>query len=300
MSWLAGAALVLLVFYVALCALLFALQRGLMYFPDGEPLDAARAGAGWQLIETETADGLRLSHLYRPAAEGHPTLVLFHGNAGHAGHRVGKLAFLAAEGVGLVLAEYRGFGGNAGSPSETGLYADARSVLAWLADEGVAPGDTVLYGESLGSGVATAMAAELAAAGTPARGLVLEAPFTSMGAAAQSHYPFVPARWLVLDRYDSLSRIAAIDGPLLIVHGNADRTVPFRHGRTLYERAQEPKTFVPLDGVGHVGHYERPEALRALARFVLGGDERSSVVPAPSTRAAMPRSAPAAPPLGSG
>jgi hypothetical protein len=270
MSWLPTLAAVVLVAYVGLCALLFVLQRGLMYIPDGEPLDAERAGPGWELVETTTADGLGLRHLYRPARKGRPTILLFHGNAGHAGHRTDKLGFLTARGVGLFLAEYRGFGGNPGFPTEQGLYADARSTLDRLAGQGVPPGEIVLYGESLGTGVATKMAAELAEAGAPARGLVLEAPFASMGAAAQSHYPFVPARWLVLDRYDSLSRIAAVDTPVLIVHGETDRTVPFRQGRKLYEAADEPKRLVALPAVGHVGHYEVPEAVQAVRRFVLG------------------------------
>jgi hypothetical protein len=269
MGWLAGTALGVGVFYVALCALLFVLQRGLMYMPDRAPLDPARAGPDWQLVETVTSDGLTLRHLWRPAGEGRPTLVLFHGNAGNAGHRLGKLPMLEAAGVGIVLAEYRGYGGNPGAPSEQGLYADARSVLAWLGARDIPQAQTLLYGESLGTGMATAMAAELAEAGTPVAGVVLEAPFTSMAAAAQYHYPFVPARWLVLDRYDNLGRIAQIGAPLLIVHGEADRTVPFRHGQTLYAKAAEPKTMVALPGVAHVHHYAEPTAVEALERFVL-------------------------------
>ena len=268
MSWPVGAVGIVLTAYLGLCLFMFLNQRQLMYHPDSEPLSAERAGAEWRQVETETVDGLRLTHLHRPAEAGRPTLVLFHGNAGHAGHRVGKLDFVVETGVGLVLAGYRGFGGNPGAPTEEGLFADARSVLAWLAGEGVGSERTVLYGESLGSGVATAMANELAAAGRPVAGLILEAPFTSMAAAAQFHYPVLPARWLVRDRYDSLSRIAGVAAPLLVLHGQEDRTVPAALGRELYEAAKEPRTFVALPDTGHVGHFERPEAVQAVRDFV--------------------------------
>ena len=270
-----GALGMALAVYLGICLFMFFSQRQLMYYPDREPLDAARAGAGWQTVSTQTSDGLQLTHLHRPAQAGRPTLLLFHGNAGHAGHRVGKLDFLTASGVGIFLSEYRGFGGNPGAPTEEGLFADARSTLAWLAGEGVAGRDLILYGESLGSGVATAMASELAAAGTPVAGVILEAPFTSMAAAAQFHYPILPARWLVLDRYDSLSRIGGIGTRLLILHGEADRTVPFALGRQLYESAAEPKSFLPLSGIGHVAHFERPEAVEAVRDFVLGDGQAS-------------------------
>ena len=268
MSWPVSAVGIVLTAYLGLCLLMFLNQRQLMYHPDSEPLSAERAGTEWRLVETETSDGLRLQHLHRPAEAGRPTLVLFHGNAGHAGHRVGKLDFLAGMGVGIFLAEYRGFGGNPGTPTEEGLFADARSVLTWLDGEDAADQGLILYGESLGSGVATAMASELAAAGRPVAGLILEAPFTSMAAAAQFHYPVLPARWLVRDRYDSLSRIATVAAPLLVLHGQDDRTVPAALGRQLYEAALDPRTFVALPDTGHVGHFERPKAVQTVRDFV--------------------------------
>ncbi len=271
-SWLLGAAGTVAAGYVTLCVLLFLMQRGLMYHPDGEPLAAELAGPNWRLIKTQTEDGLSLSHLYLPGEFERPTLLLLQGNAGHAGHRSAKFDFLAGHGVGLLLAGYRGFGGNPGAPHEAGLYADARSLVAWLQETGVPPGEIVLYGESLGSGVASRIAAELAEAGTPVRGLILEAPFTSMAEAAQAHYPFVPAQWLVRDRYDSLGRIARIAAPLLILHGEADRTVPFAHGQRLYEAAMEPKRFVALPDLGHAGHFDRPEAVAAVRDFVIGAE----------------------------
>ncbi|WP_119165399.1 alpha/beta hydrolase [Algihabitans albus] len=273
MSWPVGAAGVALATYVGICLFMFLSQRQLMYHPDSEPLSAERAGPDWRIVTTETADGLRLTHLHRPAEAGQPTLLFFHGNAGHAGHRVGKLTFLAETGVGIFLSEYRGFGGNPGTPTEEGLFADARASLAWLASQGIAGPELILYGESLGSGVATAMASELADAGAPAAGLILEAPFTSMADAAQFHYPILPARWLVRDRYDSLALIARIATPLMILHGQEDRTVPFALGRRLYEAAVQPKTLVALPSTGHVGHFERPEAVQALRDFVTPAGE---------------------------
>ncbi len=268
MSWLLGSLAALFAPYAGVCLFLFRRQRRLMYRPDPERLDPRRAGPDWCRVETTTADGLRLAHLHRPAAPGRASLVLFHGNAGHAGHRTAKFDFLLDRGVGVFLCEYRGFGGNPGAPSEPGLLADARAALAWLEGQGLPPERLLLYGESLGSGVATALAAELARAGRPAAGLVLEAPFTSMAAAAQRHYPWLPARWLVRDRYDSLARIAAVGAPLLILHGEADRTVPLAFGRCLHAAAAEPKRLVALPGLGHVDHLARPEARAALVDFL--------------------------------
>ena len=109
----------------------------------------------------------------------------------------------------------------------------------------------MLWGESLGGGIATALAAEAAAAGRPVRALILQAPFTSVWARAGELYPFVPARWLVLDRFDNLARIDAIAAPLLIIHGEADTIVPAAHGRKLLEAAKEPKRGVFIPGAGH-------------------------------------------------
>lgn len=251
--------------YVALLGVVFVMQRSLLYPADKSMPDPARAGvSGIQAVTTETGDGLRLIHWYRPPANGQaPVLVVFHGNAGHVGDRVPKLSALMEAGIGVLLAGYRGYGGNPGSPTEEDLTADARLLLDWLAGQGVGPERTVLYGESLGTGIAVKLATE-----RPAAAVILESPYTSIAELAQSHYWYLPARWLVLDKWDSLSRVGRIAMPLLVIHGAKDRTVPTRYGRRLFEAAPEPKEFLLLDRAAHNDLYEYPQVAERVIEFL--------------------------------
>ena len=255
-----------LVAYVVIMVGLFFLQRQMIYGPDRRDFTLAMpAEPEYQVITTETADGLTLRHMWaEPNGAEAPVFLVFHGNAGHIGHRSNKFGFLAGTGAGQLLAEYRGYGGNPGSPDEKGLYADGRSVLDWLANEGISPDRIVLYGESLGSGVATKIAAELSAQGTPPRALVLEAPFTSVPAVAQRRFWWLPATWLTLDRFDNLSRIADIDTEILIVHGTADRVVPYDMGVALADAAGPRARFLSLEGAGHLELLDFDEVKAAL------------------------------------
>ncbi|MBM3535039.1 MAG: alpha/beta hydrolase [Alphaproteobacteria bacterium] len=244
-GWILGAWLLLL-------GLLYVGQRGLLYQPDPRPPDAAALHhAGFRPLAVRTTDGLDLAAWHRPAPEGRATVILFQGNAGNLGDRLHLAMPLALRRFGIVLAPYRGYGGAPGKPTEEGLVRDGRAVLEALEAAGVPRDRTVLWGESLGSGIATWLAAEAAAEGRRIRALVLQAPFTSVWQRAGEIYPFVPARWLVLDRFDNLSRIAEIGTPLLIVHGEADAVIPASHGRRLLEAAREPKTGVFVRGADH-------------------------------------------------
>ena len=251
--------------YLALALFMFGCQRSFLYFPDKSNPDVGDAGvAGLKEVRLESEPGLEIAHWYRPpAAVDGPVVVVFHGNAGHIGHRVPKYRPLLDAGFGLFLAEYRGYAGNPGKPNETGITADARAVMAYLAEEGIAGERTILYGESLGGGPAVKMAVEFDVAG-----LVLESPFTSVGDVAQSHYWYLPARWLVLDTWDNAGRIAGLDAPLLILHGERDRVVPVRFGRALYELAPEPKHAVFVPGGDHNGLFSHPEVVAAVIAFV--------------------------------
>ena len=162
----------------------------------------------------------------------------------------------------MLLAEYRGYGGNPGAPSEAGFYTDGRAALAFLDREGVTLNRLVLYGESLGSGVAVLLAVEHRIAA-----LVLEAPFTSVAEVAQCHFRFVPASRMVIDRFDSLSRIGKITAPLLVLHGEHDRVVPIRFGRALFDAAPEPKEgcFAPEAGHENLARYG---ALDVVVEFI--------------------------------
>ncbi len=243
---LAGAAAL----YGALVGAMYVFQRDLLFHPDVSRPDVAQAAltvAGLTEIEFATDDGLRLRSWFLPAPPGRPTILYFHGNGGHIGYRTDRAQVLGQAGYGVLLAGYRGYGGNPGSPSEDGFHRDAESALAYLAGKGVPPGRIALYGESLGSAVAVRLAAATAAREAAVAAVVLEAPFTSIAEVAQHHYPYVPARHLVKDRFDAAARIAAIGAPLLVLHGERDRVVPFTFGRALFAAAVEPKRgwFVP-------------------------------------------------------
>lgn len=216
---------------------LYFFQRRLLYRPGRtRPALGELATIGVREVETTTADGLTLFSWYLPPYEGRPVIAYFHGNGGHIGYRAERLPRFAREGYGVLLAEYRGYAGNPGLPCEHGLYADGEAALDFLGQAGIAPAATVLWGESLGSGVAVRLAAE-----REIGGLILEAPFTSVAAAAQHHYPFVPAALLVHDRFDSLVRIGRVTAPLLVLHGERDMVVPVSHGRILLDAATGAK-----------------------------------------------------------
>jgi len=193
-----------------------------------------------------TADGLSLLCWYLPPRDGRPVIVYFHGNGGHIGYRAARLRWFAGYGYGMLMVEYRGYGGNLGTPSEAGFHTDGAAALDFLSSCGITPNRIVLYGESLGSGVAVRLAAQREVVG-----LILEAPFTSVAEVAQYHYSFMPAAAMVWDRFDSLSRIGNVRAPILFLHGERDRVVPIRFGRALFDAAPEPKEFWTSREAGH-------------------------------------------------
>ena len=263
--------------YAGIVGAMYAFQRNLMYFPDVSLADIARSAyPGGAAVNVTTADGLTLAGWYWPPPKpGAPVVVVFHGNAGHHGHRTDKAVAFTQPGFGVFIAGYRGYGGNPGTPTEQGLYADARAALDWLQGQGVAGEQLVLYGESLGSGVAVQMATERKVAA-----VVLESPYTSVPDVAAERYPFVPVRALTLDRYDSLSKIARINAPLLIIHGERDRVVPVKYGRRLFEAAHEPKKAVFFPYAQHNDIFAG-DAVKAVLDFLRedAGLSRSGKLP---------------------
>jgi uncharacterized protein len=246
------------------------LDRALLYFPDRlRPALGAVGVPAAREVRLATADGLDLLAWYLPPAEpGRPVLAYFHGNGGHIGYRAERLRRFARAGLGVLFLEYRGYGGNPGKPSEAGLYADARAGLDFLAAEGVAPDRLVLYGESLGGGVAVEMATEREIAA-----LVLEAPFTSVAAVGRHHYPFLPVDLVLRDRFNSAAKIGAVRAPLLVLHGERDTIVPPEFGRALFAAAPEPKEawFAPEGGHNDLREHGALEAaLDFIARRVGG------------------------------
>lgn len=221
--------------YLVLLGGLAAMQRDMIYHPSAEGAAPAEAGVPEMApVPVRAADGVVVVGWYAPASRaGAATVVLFHGNARSVSCRAPKARRLLDAGFGVFLAEYRGYGGNAGRPSEQGLYADARAVLSWLCRRGVMMESTALYGESLGSGVAVQMAAEYGAAA-----LLLEAPFTRLPDLAP---PFVPpplAHLMMLDHFDSRAKIGQLTMPVLVMHGERDGMVPIAMGREVLAAAR--------------------------------------------------------------
>jgi fermentation-respiration switch protein FrsA (DUF1100 family) len=203
-------------------------------------------------VSLETDDGLALLAWHRPPASAAlPTLVYFHGNAGHIGMRAYKVRPYLDAGFGVLLTTWRGFSGNPGNPSEDGLYHDGRAAREYLRQAGAAPGAIVLYGESLGTGIAVQLAVEQAPAA-----VVLEAPYSSITDVARAHFPFLPVKFLLLDHFDSAAKIAGVAAPLLIVHGARDGTIPLRFGEKLFAAAAEPKTLTIYPEAGHNDLYQ--------------------------------------------
>ncbi|MBM3779028.1 MAG: alpha/beta hydrolase [Acidimicrobiia bacterium] len=236
----------------ALVALLWAFQRSLIYFPFGVPPPPADIGlTDVAPVTWDTEDGLVLRGWFfgTRSRDGAPrtTVLVFNGNAGNRAHRAPLAEALGSHGLQVLLMDYRGYGGNPGSPSERGIAADARSARAYLASRSdVDLSRLVYFGESLGAAVAVGLAAE-----HPPAALVLRSPFTSLAAIGGHHYPFLPVRLLLRDRYDSLGRLPRIRAPLLVIAGDADRVVPVEQSRRLFEAAAEPKQLLVLPGADH-------------------------------------------------
>ena len=226
--------------YAAILVAAYLGQRRLMYFPDRAYTRPAEVG----LMDVEervlkTPDGARVITWYGKAQPGKPTLLYFHGNAGSLAVRAERIRRFMNEGWGVCMMSYRGYSGSKGSPTETANVADARLAYGALVQDGVDPASIILYGESLGSGVAVRLATE-----RPTGGLILDAPYTSILEVAEQAYPFLPVRHFLKDRYESRNYIGQVRTPLLILHGELDPVIPVAMGRELLQLANEPKRLV--------------------------------------------------------
>ncbi|MGB4106795.1 MAG: alpha/beta hydrolase [Alphaproteobacteria bacterium] len=268
--------IVALLVYLGSLAYLYFNQRNMIYFPDtARPVNVP----GVKDAEVTTKDGLTLHGWYLPPQGNKPIVVLFHGNAGNYSHRIWKALPMHEQGYGVVLAEYRGYGGNPGRPDKDGLFNDGR---AWMEFAAAQKRPVVIYGESIGTAVATAMAVE----NHPA-GLILESPFSTLADVAQAVYKIVPVNLLLKDRYDSAALITNIRAPKLFIHGDMDRTVPLRFGRKLYDAAPEPKQFALVEGAGHNDLYDHGAALH-ITRFLSTIEANNRDQPKDQSCPAMP------------
>jgi uncharacterized protein len=264
MAALKWTAIVVVCLYVGVAAVLYVTQRSLLYFPDTTHTTPAQAGLPEaEEIHLTASDGVGITAWYVKPQGDKPVIVYFHGNGGALRDRAGRFKRLIGAGIGLVALEYRGYGGNPGSPSEHGLIADGEAAYAFAAVH-YPTKQIVLWGESLGSGVAVAVAAE-----KPVGRVILEAPFTSAAAVASLHYWYMPVRLLMKDQFHSDRRIGKVTAPLLILHGVQDRVVPYAMGERMFELANEPKHIVRFLDAGH-DNLDANGALDAAARFLAG------------------------------
>jgi len=239
----------LLAVYAVVLIAVYLAQRSLQYFPDknypGTPQD--NGVPDMEIVELKTEDGLTLNAWFAPPPKKDGQIVvLFHGNAGHIGHRAIKAQHFIDRGIGVLLLEYRGFGGNQGRPTEQGLYHDGRAALRFLEQREYTVSQLIFYGESIGSGIAVQMALEI-----QPRYMILEAPFSSAADVAKRQYFFLPIDFLMKDRYDNIEKIADIKTNLLIVHGDEDFVIPIDLAERLFARANHPKEFITINGGHH-------------------------------------------------
>jgi fermentation-respiration switch protein FrsA (DUF1100 family) len=233
--------------YAGLLALMYVFQRAMMYFPDAKLVAPAQAGLPRAAEVTfASSDGEKLLARYVPPDAGKPLVIYFQGNAEGLAARVGRFTWLTADGTGLLALCYRGYGGSSGTPSEDGLIRDAAAAYGF-ARERTPARRIVLFGESLGTAVAVALAA-----GHDVAAVILDAPFTSAAEVGAAAYPFAPVGWLMKDKFRSDERIASVAAPLLVMHGEQDRIVPIHFGEKLFALAREPKRFVRFPQGGHV------------------------------------------------
>jgi fermentation-respiration switch protein FrsA (DUF1100 family) len=258
-----GALAVLTVVLVAAVGL-WAAQRRLIYFPDGRAPSLSVMGSGWEEIAYQTTDGLTLRAWYQVPEPNQPVVVVFNGNAGNRADRAPLGSGLAAAGLGVLLTDYRGYGGNPGHPTEDGLARDARAAVAFLREQSAGI-PLVYFGESLGSAVAI----ELASVDPPVA-LVLRSPFTSLTAVGRVHYPWLPVDGLLKDQYPSDERIESVRVPTLVIAGDADSIVPISQSREIFEAAPGPKRLMVISGADHNDPIlvSGPDVIDQIAAFV--------------------------------
>jgi uncharacterized protein len=236
------------VLYIVALVAVFILQRKFLYFPGHVyvPLNEAAVNPSFRELPVRTEDGLDLKGWYAPATTKPFTIVFFHGNGDNL-YRAAHIAdpYIAA-GYGFLVTEYRGYSGLPGMPTESGLYADGRAYLRALEAQGVKPKNIILFGHSLGTGVATELATE-----SHVGGVMLLAPYLSMTKMAQLHFPLLPWELIARDRYENFKKISSVHAPLLIVNGAQDEVIPSSQGRDLYNLANEPRQFYSIPGRGH-------------------------------------------------
>jgi len=227
----------IVVAYLVVLVFIYFYQRNLLYHPSENNYQNDEIKFEYEEVNIEVENEIKLkSWLINKDFNKFKTLLIFHGNAGDLSNRIYKLNELNKLEINILLISWRGFSGNKGSPTEKNLYKDAEAAIKWLNKKNVSNNQIILYGESLGTGVAVEMAKK-----NDFNSIILESPFTSIENSAKIYYPYLPVRYLLKDRYDSISKIKMVKSPIMIMHGEKDDVVPFSMGKTLFEKANNPK-----------------------------------------------------------
>ena len=233
--------------YVMLVGVLVVAQRTMLYHPIATHLQPAEASlAEAQEVVLDTSDGEKVIAWHVAPRGNMPVVIYFHGNAEIVAWRVERHRALIANGTGLIALSYRGYGGSTGTPTEAGLHRDADAAYEFAVAR-YAPDRIVLWGHSLGTGVAVRLAAE-----KPVGKVILEAPFSSTVDVAAALFPYVPVRWLMRDQFHSDEWIGSIKAPLLIMHGARDDVIRLALGQRLFALAHEPKRFITYEKGNHI------------------------------------------------
>ena len=259
--YLAVSSVVLAYFIIILFVYFY--QRNLLYHPSENNYLNDKITFNYEEIFIETDKKIKLkSWFIKKDLNKFKTILIFHGNAGNLFNRVYKLNELNKLDVNILLISWRGFSGNKGKPTEKNLYHDAEEAVKWLNNQGAISKNIILYGESLGTGVATELGTSNAFGG-----IILESPFTSITNAAKIYYPYLPVNIILKDRYDSIGKIKNITIPILIMHGKKDNIVPQKMGLELYEKANQPKFSYFPENDDHMMEYN-DNLLNSIKLFI--------------------------------
>ena len=255
--------LITAIIYFLVLVYTYIFQRNLLYHPTENNYSGDQLVVKIEKVKIKTQDNIELlSWYHNKNLNDYKTILFLHGNAGSLENRIHKINHFKDMNVNFLIIAWRGFSGNKGKPTEKGLYEDASSAIRWLKSKGIKENNLIIYGESLGTGIATELAQNKNFAG-----IILESPFTSMIEAGKDKYPFLPVKLLLKDKYESNKKIKNINSPILIMHGKVDNIVPFYMGEKMYELANEPKYSYFSEYDDHMMEYNE-NLLKVLKDFV--------------------------------
>lgn len=242
--------LIILALCLGVMSLLYVFQEKMIFFPGKRIVDTPGSiGLHYEDVYLVTEDDVRIHGWYVPRVDEKATVLFFHGNAGNISHRLDSISIFHDLGLSVFIIDYRGYGRSEGRPSEKGTYRDAMAAWNYLVDERrLRPDEIIVFGRSLGGGVAAGLAARV----TPAA-IILESTFTSIKELGKHYYPYLPVSWIARVRYSVDEDISSFNCPVLVIHSEQDDVVPFRHGQRLFANAREPKMFLPISGDHNTG-----------------------------------------------